>query len=80
MKSIGLKLTLLVVRAFEVVEVLEGDLLEDGVDGLRVEALANDLQQLLKELRDLSRDLSDFSFTNGNLIIIHDNDLSRKIF
>ena len=37
----GLKLALLVVRAFEVVEVLEGDLLEDGVDGLRVEALAD---------------------------------------
>jgi hypothetical protein len=32
---------LLVVRAFEVVQVLEGDLLQDGVDGLRVEALAD---------------------------------------
>nr|MDO8117146.1 hypothetical protein [Candidatus Sigynarchaeota archaeon] len=32
---------LLVVRAFEVVEVLEGDLLENRVDGLRVEALAD---------------------------------------
>jgi hypothetical protein len=35
-----LELALLVVRAFEVVEVLEGDLLQDGVDGLRVKALA----------------------------------------
>ncbi|NMC05831.1 MAG: hypothetical protein GYA24_11495 [Candidatus Lokiarchaeota archaeon] len=39
-----LKLALLVVGAFEVVEVLEGDLLEDGVDGLRVEALADVLE------------------------------------
>jgi hypothetical protein len=31
-----LELALLVVRAFQVVEVLEGDLLQDGVDGLRV--------------------------------------------
>ena len=45
----SLKLTLLVVRAFEVVEVLEGDLLEDGVDGLRVEALANVLYKVLGE-------------------------------
>jgi hypothetical protein len=37
----GSELALLVVRAFQVVEVLEGDLLEDGVDGLRVEALAD---------------------------------------
>jgi len=29
-----LKFTLLVARAFEVVEVLEGELLEDGADGL----------------------------------------------
>ena len=39
-----LEFTLLVVRAFKVVEVLEGDLLEDGVDGLRVEALADGLE------------------------------------
>jgi hypothetical protein len=39
-----LELALLVVRTFEVVEVLEGDLLEDGVDGLRVEALADALR------------------------------------
>jgi hypothetical protein len=31
----GSELALLVVRAFEVFKVLEGDLLEDGVDGLR---------------------------------------------
>ncbi len=30
----GSELTLLVVRAFEVVQVLEGDLLEDGVETL----------------------------------------------
>nr|MDO8087924.1 hypothetical protein [Candidatus Sigynarchaeum springense] len=42
-----LELALLVVRAFEVVEVLEGDLLEDGVDGLRVEALADVLEMAL---------------------------------
>jgi hypothetical protein len=40
----GLEPALLVVRAFQVVEVLEGDLLEDGVDGLRVEALADVLE------------------------------------
>jgi hypothetical protein len=40
----GLELALLVVRTFEVVEVLEGNLLEDGVDGLRVEALADFLR------------------------------------
>ena len=45
----GLNFALLVVRAFEVIEVLEGDLLEDGVDGLRVEALAKVLQQILEE-------------------------------
>nr|MDO8087929.1 hypothetical protein [Candidatus Sigynarchaeum springense]MDO8117139.1 hypothetical protein [Candidatus Sigynarchaeota archaeon] len=37
----SLELALLVARAFEVIEVLEGDLLEDRVDGLRVEALAD---------------------------------------
>jgi hypothetical protein len=36
-----LELALLVVGAFEVIEMLEGDLLEDGVDGLGVEALAD---------------------------------------
>ncbi len=40
----GSELALLVVRAFEVVEVLEGNLLQDGVDGLRVEALADVLE------------------------------------
>ena len=47
-----LEFALLVVRAFEVVEVLEGDLLEDGVDGLRVEALIDtDLKRSVRILR-----------------------------
>ena len=44
---------------------LEGDLLEDRVDGLWVEALA---------------DVFALFVTNGDVIIIHDYDLSWKIF
>jgi len=40
---------LLVIRAFEVIQVLEGDLLEDRVNSLRIEALADVLQQVLGE-------------------------------
>jgi hypothetical protein len=45
----NLELALLVIVAFEVVEMLEGDLLENGVDGLGVEALADVLQHLFWE-------------------------------
>jgi hypothetical protein len=45
----ALELALLVIRAFEVVEVLEGHLLQDGVDDLRVEALTDILHKVLGE-------------------------------
>jgi hypothetical protein len=48
----ALELALLVVRAFQVVEMLEGDLLQDGVDGLRVEALADVLLKSKYVLRN----------------------------
>ena len=56
----GSELALLVVRAFEVVQVLEGDLLEDGVDGLRVEALADVLQQGAVAMHDIMNQCSIF--------------------
>ncbi|MBN2153143.1 MAG: hypothetical protein JW839_16945, partial [Candidatus Lokiarchaeota archaeon] len=46
-----------VVRAFEVVQVLEGDLLEDGVDGLRVEALADVLKRRSIDTKLIHREI-----------------------